>query len=90
MHDLLFKDQKAWSASADPRALFDGYAQSLGLDLARFHADMDAQSTLDFIAREAAAGDKAGVSHTPWFVVGDNVVLPRDLQQFGKLIRDAL
>ena len=90
MHDLLFKNQKAWSASSDPRTYFDSYAQSLGLDLTRFHTDMEAQSTLDFIAREAAAGDKAGVSHTPWFVVGDKVVLPRNLQQFEKLIQDAL
>jgi protein-disulfide isomerase len=90
MHDLLFEHQKEWSASPDPRPYFDSYAQSLGLDLEKFHADTDAQSTTDFIARQAAEGDKAGVTHTPWFVVGDSVVLPRNLEQFDKLIREAL
>ncbi len=90
MHDLLFKNQEEWSKSSDPRPLFDSYAKSLGLDLDQFHADADAQSTTDFITKQAAAGKKAGVTHTPWFVVGDQVVLPRNLEQFDKLIREAL
>ena len=90
MHDLLFQNQKEWSESADPRPFFDAYAESLGLDLDTFHADADAQSTTDFIKRQAAEGKKGGVTHTPWFVVGDSVVLPRSLEQFDKLIREAL
>jgi len=90
MHDLLFENQKEWSESADPRPLFDSYAESLGLDLDTFHADADAQSTTDFITRQAAEGKKGGVTHTPWFVVGDSVVLPRSLEEFDKLIQEAL
>jgi len=90
MHDLLFENQKEWSESADPRPYFDSYAESLGLDLDKFHADADAQSTTDFIKRQAAEGKKGGVTHTPWFVVGDSVVLPRSLDEFDKLIREAL
>ncbi len=90
MHDLLFENQKEWSESDDPRPYFDSYAESLGLDLDRFHADADAQSTTDFIKRQAAEGKKGGVTHTPWFVVGDKVVLPRSLEEFDKLIREAL
>ena len=90
MHDLLFENQKEWAESADPRPYFDSYAESLGLDMDKFHADADAQSTTDFIARQAAEGKKAGVTHTPWFVIGDSVVLPRNLEQFDKLIREAL
>jgi len=90
MHDLLFKNQKEWSESADPRPYFDSYAKSLGLDIDKFHADADAQSTTDFIARQAAEGKRGGVTHTPWFVVGDSVVLPRSLEEFDKLIQEAL
>jgi protein-disulfide isomerase len=90
MHDLLFENQKEWSESADPRPAFDSYAKSLGLDLDKFHADADAQSTTDFIAKQAAEGKRAGVTHTPWFVVGDSVVLPRSLDEFDKLIQEAL
>jgi protein-disulfide isomerase len=90
MHDLLFKNQTEWSESDDPRPFFDSYAQEIGLDLDRFHKDADAQSTTDFITAQAAEGKAAGVKHTPWFVVGDEVVLPRSLEEFDKLIREAL
>jgi protein-disulfide isomerase len=90
MHDLLFGNQKEWSEADDPRPYFDAYAESLGLDLDKFHADADAQSTTDFIKRQAAEGKKGGVTHTPWFVVGDSVVLPRSLEEFDKLIQEAL
>ena len=90
MHDLLFENQKEWSESDDPRPYLDAYAGSLGLDLDKFHADADAQSTTDFIAKQAAEGKKGGVSHTPWLVVGDSVVLPRSLEEFDKLIQEAL
>ena len=90
MHDLLFQRQDEWAASSDPRTLFDSYAESLGLDMDKFHADADAQSTLDFIKKQAAEGKKAGVTHTPWFVIGDKSVLPRSQEQFDKAIQEAL
>lgn len=90
MHDLLFENQKEWAESADPRPYFDSYAESLGLDMDKFHTDADAQSTTDFIARQAAEGKKAGVTHTPWVVIGDSVVLPRSFDEFDKLIQEAL
>jgi predicted DsbA family dithiol-disulfide isomerase len=70
--------------------MFDSNAESLGLDMDQFHKDADAQSTLDFIKRQAAEGKAAGVSHTPWFVVDGESVLPRSLEQFDKLIQKAL
>ncbi len=90
MHDLLFERQDEWAGSSDPRPLFDSYAASLGLDLDQFHADSDAQSTLDFIKRQAAEGKAAGVSHTPWFVLGDESILPRSLEEFDKAIQERL
>ena len=69
MHDLLYEKQGEWAASDDPRPYFDSYAESLGLDMDKFHADADAQSTTDFIKKQAAEGKKAGVTHTPWFVI---------------------
>jgi protein-disulfide isomerase len=90
MHDLLFERQDEWASSSDPRPLFDSYAESLELDLDRFHADADAQSTVDFIKQQATAGKDAGVKHTPWFVIGDESVLPRSLEQFDQAIQEAL
>jgi protein-disulfide isomerase len=90
MHDLLFERQDEWASSGDPRPLFDSYAESLGLDMDKFHADADAQSTTDFIKQQAAEGKKAGVNHTPWFIIDSKSVLPRSLEQFDKAIREAL
>ena len=90
MHDLLYERQDEWAAASDPRPLFDSYATSLGLDLDQLHADADAQSTIDFIKEQATAGKNAGVSHTPWFVIGGESVLPRSLEQFRKAIDEAL
>jgi protein-disulfide isomerase len=90
MHDLLFERQDEWATSSDPRPLFDSYAESLELDIDKFHADTDAQSTVDFIKQQATAGKDAGVSHTPWFVIGDESVLPRSLEQFDQAIQERL
>jgi protein-disulfide isomerase len=90
MHDLLFENQDEWSESDDPRPYFDAYAESIGLDLERFHADADAQATTDFIKGQAEAGREGGVNHTPWLVIGDTVVLPRSLEEFDRLIQEAL
>ena len=90
MHDLLFQRQEEWEGSSDPRPIFESYAESLGLDMQQFRDDADAQSTTDFIKTQAAEGKKAGVNHTPWFVVGGKSVLPRSLEQFDKVIEKAL
>jgi len=90
MHDLLFERQEEWAGSSDPRPYFDGYAESLGLDVDRFRADMDAPTTISFIEAQHAEGTDAGVTHTPWFVVGDSAVLPRSVEDFEKLIEAGL
>ena len=90
MHDLLFQRQTEWETRSDPRTLFESYAESLGLDMHQFRDDADAQSTIDFIKKQAAEGKKAGVNHTPWFVIDDKSVLPRSLEQFEKAIQKAL
>jgi protein-disulfide isomerase len=43
MHDRLFTEQEAWTASSEPRTLFAGYAQSLGLDAAEFETCLDSE-----------------------------------------------
>jgi protein-disulfide isomerase len=90
MHDLLYGRQDEWSESSDPRPFFDSYAESLGLDIDQFHADADAQTTLDVINAQAQEGKRAGVKHTPWFVIDGSVVLPRSVEEFEDLIEAGL
>jgi len=86
MHDLLYENQKEWSESSDPRPYFDAYATRLGLDIDTFHEDADAQSTRDFINRQATEGSDGGVNHTPWFFLNGSTIQPRDTAGFRKLI----
>jgi protein-disulfide isomerase len=72
MHDLLYAKQNEWStiAPADVTAkYFDSYAQSLGLDVAKFNADMTASSTQARIQRDMTSGNNAMIDHTPTFFV---------------------
>jgi protein-disulfide isomerase len=76
MHDVLYQKQKEWAGAADPFPAFESYAAGLGLDVQRFRADYVASSTKEFVAGQKAEGDKAGVTHTPWFIVNNTVVTP--------------
>ena len=69
MHDRLYAEQAAWSASRDAAADFQRYAAALGLDAAAFgdcaRNDRVAPLVIDDLL-EAARG---GVSATPTFVI---------------------
>ena len=60
MHDKLFANQRA----LDPTSL-EGYARDVGLDLARFQADLSSPSSAATIARDTELGTGVGVSGTP-------------------------
>lgn len=90
MHDLLYKNQQEWSDTTDPLPFFDAYATSLGLDMARFREDLNAQSTKDLIAAQQAEGSAAGVNHTPWYVLNGSVFVPYDRGDFTGLLDAAL
>ncbi len=87
MHDLLYENQAEWSEAADPNSYFETYASELGLDMERFREDLNAQSTKDFISTQYTEGLRAGVNHTPWFIINDSVVVPRTTEDFEALIR---
>ena len=67
MIDILFTKQPEWSEKSDPKDLYIGYAQELGLDVEKFKADLDA--SYDIIDRDFADGNKVGVSSTPTFFI---------------------
>jgi protein-disulfide isomerase len=89
MHDLLFQNQDDWSGASDPTLHFEAYASVLGLDLDKFRKDYQAESTRAFITSQKQEGTSAGVEHTPWFIVNDFVVVPRNIQEFETLFQEA-
>ena len=71
MHDALFAGQYDWNtqATSNPRKLFDGYAQKLGLDVGVYKQCFDSQKNLPRIGAHKAEGEKLGVPSTPTFVI---------------------
>jgi protein-disulfide isomerase len=64
MHDLLFDNQKALSDKD-----LQGYAEKLGLDLAKFNADRASDAAKTALDSDYASGGKAGATGTPYFLV---------------------
>jgi protein-disulfide isomerase len=71
MHSKLFQTQTEWSNSVDPLPVFERLAEEAGADAGTYKqciatADTDKQPTID---AGLAAGQEAGVSGTPSFVL---------------------
>jgi protein-disulfide isomerase len=65
-----------------PRDL-EGYARDLGLDVARFQADLESPETADRIARDRKLADALNVQATPTlFINGREFDLRQDLQEW--------
>lgn len=102
MHDILFlrahqKDAEGkvrdteWTLTNSPASFFEQYAQSLGLDIAKFKADMSSAEVNDLINADKDAGNKLGLTGTPSFILnGKKIDSPRDLESFSKIIDEAI
>jgi protein-disulfide isomerase len=78
MHDKLFANRDHLEG-----ADIDSYAKDLGLDLAKFHADMQAQATTDRIDRDKKLGESVGVQGTPSIFINGREFDPRqDLEEW--------
>jgi protein-disulfide isomerase len=76
MHDRIFLGQNDWNgfATSNPRKVFVGYAQELGLDVAAWEQCYDARQFLPQIEANRNAGMQRGVNATPTFIVGDRML----------------
>ena len=73
MHDRLFAGQNDWNSQVtdDPRPIFAGYAQAVGLDAARWAQCYDGRQHLDRLAAHRAEAERAQVRGTPTVMVGN-------------------
>ncbi len=91
MYDILFARQSDWSKESDAKPLFLAYAQSLGLDAARFAADAADPAAVARIEADISSGRASSVQGTPSFYVnGTKIVNPNSYDEFKKIIDDAL
>ncbi len=92
MHDLLYENQQSWSSASNPNSYFENYAKQLGLDVEKFKTDMGSNQVSDVINADIAAGQKLGANATPTFILNGKKLdqNPRSLDEFNKLIADAI
>jgi protein-disulfide isomerase len=86
MHDKLFANQQQLD-----RATFEKYAQELGLDMAKFKADLDANKYKDAIDAESKEGTAVGVNGTPAvFINGRKISGAYPFETFKKIADEEL
>jgi len=86
MHDRLFA-----SRGKITRDVVEGFAQELGLNMARFRRDLDSRAHLAAVKKDAKAARSLGATSTPMFFVNGRPV--RGLQHlsvFAKVVRQEL
>ncbi len=94
MHDLIFENQQSWSSrvTQSPASLFEGYAESIGLDMEQYRNDLPTSELNGIIQADIALGREINATSTPTFVL-NGVKLeenPRDIDGFSALIDEAL
>lgn len=94
MHDKLYATQNDWAQDPADKVVadyFNGYAQSLGLNVQKFDSDIDSQTVKDRVQRDLDSGNTAQVDHTPTFFVNlTQIQNPTSLQDFESTLNAAL
>lgn len=97
MHDMLYAKQADWSTNSalTPAQVasqyFDGYAQSIGLNVNTFNTDMSAASVASKIQTDLNGGNAAQIDHTPTFFVNlKQIPNPTGLSDFENTLNAAL
>ncbi|MFQ5889417.1 MAG: DsbA family protein [Gemmatimonadota bacterium] len=75
MHDLIFAGRDEWGGSTDPMSHFVSYALSLDIDEASYAACLREDRPAPLQVRDYELALRAGISSTPFFVLGDEVAL---------------
>lgn len=76
MHKTLFENQSDWSDAANPAEVFQGYAESQGLDTRRFRRCMSGDIHMDEIEESRDLARDLRIASTPTVLV-DNIPLSR-------------
>jgi len=92
MHDVLYKEQALWSKAPDVPALFDGYASSIGLDVARFKRDLVNPEVAARVDADQKLGTSRGVTSTPTLFLNNSQLPASELNEpsLEKAIETAL
>ena len=82
MQDLIFKNQATWANQRpNARATFKQYAQRIGLDVAKFEADVTGMNAKARVDQDVRRANALGVNSTPSFFLNGR---PLDVRQITK------
>jgi protein-disulfide isomerase len=92
MADELFTNQSAWASedSATLAKTLDSYAQAIGLNMDKFHADEQSDGVKAKVDTDAQSGIKSGVNSTPTLFLNGKQVEPAAYDGFKQTIDAAL
>ncbi|MEF3121731.1 DsbA family protein [Kocuria flava] len=83
MYQRMYETQAQWGESAEEKsAVFRGFAQEMGLDMAAYDAAVADPATLERIKLDIADGVALGVQGTPTFYLDGEVLNPDTLEEF--------
>ena len=69
MQNVIFQNQKAWSNVDNVKPLFEGYAQTLGLDVEKFKTDVAGLAAKQRVDADMARGRSLNINSTPSILV---------------------
>jgi protein-disulfide isomerase len=83
MHDVLYREQEAWSKAPNVRELFESYAGTMGLDLDRFRKDMDGEKASARVEADRQRGESLGIKITPTLFINNQPLDAKDKNPEG-------
>lgn len=74
MHDAIFRAQNQWAELANPTAVFDSLATSVGVAAGPYQSCIKSHATRPMILADQARATTAGVRATPTFFLGSEQI----------------
>jgi protein-disulfide isomerase len=92
MHDLMFENQKEWGEKqVETPEVFEGFAERLGLDMAKFRSDVTSPETRARVERDISEAKELGVNSTPsFFLNGERLRNPGSYEAMKALLESSL
>lgn len=92
MYDMIYTHQNDWATSATAKDIFKGYAQSLGLDMAKFESDLSSDAVAAKVEADRQSGVASHVEWTPTFFLNGTRIdqNPQSYDAFKAMIDEAL
>jgi len=94
MYDTLYKNQVNWAGALPNDVVsqyFNGYASSLGMDVAKFDSDINGAAVANKIKNDVTGANSAQVDHTPTFFINlKQIPNPASYNEFKAALDAAL